>query len=305
MRDSPLRNRIEDLEEEQKKEARYRTYKSALITLTLSYLGYHFFGYLIPDFNLSAIWLITNDITASVTQYWYVIAWGIGLALVVDISRSDRKVVSNVLTGTIAGVWEEIGYRGMFIFAGIVSIIILNVFFKWALLILLIFAVVVFCILFILNSDGGRLLKFMIVVGIAVPISYKIVHSDFGSNPLYWFYENIMFNIWHYLSFGLLDSIIYNKHYSFLFIAAAMSANVDFRDGHRYQGLLGWLNSWTIGYILLHAMMNHGIVVAIIVHALYNFCISVISYVRYRLKKEDLWMQWSLRFTGASRCFAK
>ena len=143
MRDSPLRNRIEDLEEEQKKEARYRTYKSALITLTLSYLGYHFFGYLIPDFNLSAIWLITNDITASVMQYWYVIAWGIGLALVVDISRSDRKVVSNVLTGTIAGVWEEIGYRGMFIFAGIVSIIILNVFFKWALLILLIFAVVV------------------------------------------------------------------------------------------------------------------------------------------------------------------
>lgn len=291
VRDIPkMRDFFEKMEDEEHERALYKTQKVALATLLATYLFYCFFGYLIPDFKLSSIWLITTDITASVMQYWYVIAWGVFLALVTGISRRSRKVVRNVFTGTVAGIWEEIGYRGLFIFTGILTIIISNFCFKWALLILAILAVVL-CIIFILNSDGGHILKLIILVGIAVPICYKIVNSNFGHNPIYWFYEHIMFSIWHYVSFGFLDSIIYNKHYSFLFITAAMSANVTFRDGHKYQGLFGWLNSWMIGYVLLHAMMNHGIVVAIIIHSLYNFSISVIGYARYRYEQHDLWMK--------------
>ena len=70
-----------------------------------------------------------------------------------------------------------------------------------------------------------------------------------------------------------------------------MTANLKFRDGHKYQGLFGYFNSWIIGYILLHAMMFHGLLVAIIIHAVYDVLIGLVQFSKrlfYSNKDIDL-----------------
>ncbi len=52
--------------------------------------------------------------------------------------------------------------------------------------------------------------------------------------------------------------------------AAMLAANAKFRDGHKYQGMLGWINSWFMGLYFFWLMFNYGLPAAIVVHIVYD-----------------------------------
>ncbi len=60
--------------------------------------------------------------------------------------------------------------------------------------------------------------------------------------------------------------------------AALLSTNAFFRDGHKYQGPIGYINSWFIGMFLFWLMFRYGLLAAILVHFAYDFLIGVIEY---------------------------
>lgn len=55
-----------------------------------------------------------------------------------------------------------------------------------------------------------------------------------------------------------------------LMSAALLSANHSFRDGHKYQGFIGWTNSWFIGMFMFYLMFTYGIFAAMLAHVLYD-----------------------------------
>jgi len=252
----------------------------ALGVLLITFILYKIFENFVPDFNLSLLWNRTDDIWGSVLKYWYVFAWGVGLSILIPLStgslaKTTKIFALNTLTSTLAGIWEEIGYRGLFIFTSIISIMIFNFLFKY--IIIIIVAIIVIYI--IIKMTEANILRAILLIG-GVALCIWIAKANIIDNPLYWFYENIMIPIWSFVSFGLLDPIIYHKDFSFLFIIGAMSANLKFRDGHKYQGLFGYINAWIIGYILLHAMMYYGLWVAIIIHAIYDILIGLTRFIK-------------------------
>ncbi len=67
--------------------------------------------------------------------------------------------------------------------------------------------------------------------------------------------------------------------------AAIISANSLFRDGHKYQGLFGFTNSWFGGMALFYIMFKHGIMASITIHFLYDFVIYIIRYLDHAIER--------------------
>jgi len=56
-------------------------------------------------------------------------------------------------------------------------------------------------------------------------------------------------------------------------------SNLTYRDGHKYQGLVGWINSWYVGLVLLSAMVHYGFFTALLIHLLYELEFIAVGYV--------------------------
>ncbi|MDO8508006.1 MAG: CPBP family glutamic-type intramembrane protease [bacterium] len=61
--------------------------------------------------------------------------------------------------------------------------------------------------------------------------------------------------------------------------AAILSANAFFRNGHKYLGPLGFVNSWFIGMFMFILLFRYGLLACILVHFLYDFLIFSILYI--------------------------
>lgn len=74
------------------------------------------------------------------------------------------------------------------------------------------------------------------------------------------------------MTLGALKDVLY--HDAGWHVGAAMlTANAFFRDGHKYQGPLGWTNSWFMGMYFFWAMLRFGLPAAIVAHALYDVAV--------------------------------
>lgn len=92
-----------------------------------------------------------------------------------------------------------------------------------------------------------------------------------------WFNNLIKAPIADYLTFGLLhDHIMHTKWY---FGAAIILSNGLFRDGHRYQGFVGFVNSWFGGMFLFFTMFRYGLVAAIFVHIVYDILCYGVAFI--------------------------
>jgi len=89
-----------------------------------------------------------------------------------------------------------------------------------------------------------------------------------GFGVVEWFYMNIWGPVADFTTLGNLEPWLFGK--GWLFGAAVLHTNALFRDGHKYQGLLGVLNSWFCGMFLFYVMFTHGLLAAIFLHILYN-----------------------------------
>lgn len=267
---------------------------TAMFGLLAMYVLYVLFGGYFPDFNLSKLWIRTDDIYTSVMRYWYVFAWGFFLSIVTLYSVKVGSFVKaktilslNLVTSFFAGAWEEMAYRGLLIFTSMIGLYFVNFAFKWVVLVILCILAVIAIIVCLRN-------KYWLLFLISALLSYVAIHWWWGvvetKDPLYWFYQHLIFPIMSLVSVGLLDGILYNKDFSLLFIMAAVSVNTEFRDGHKYQGTFGFFNSWILGFVFIHAMMYHGIVVAIIIHAIYDIIIGLVKFSkRLLLAKKSKW----------------
>jgi hypothetical protein len=159
-----------------------------------------------------------------------------------------------------------------------------NFIWSWILVALAIFLVVL-CFIGMGNSDS----KFGFVMALlGVIATIFVVYITWSwKDPIYWIYEHIIFNVLNFISLGFLEPVLYFENAPMssegskisLFLMGAVSANAKFRDGHKYQGIIGLLNAWMAGFVLLYAMLYHGLLCAIIVHALYDLEFAFIRYI--------------------------
>ena len=100
-------------------------------------------------------------------------------------------------------------------------------------------------------------------------------------------------NVWgplvDWTTFGYLTKHIFSE--TGWYVGAAMLySNAFFRDGYKYQGLMGVINSWFIGMFLFWVTFNYGLPAAILIHFLYDFLLmSVISPIYIMIRRPAHW----------------
>lgn len=113
---------------------------------------------------------------------------------------------------------------------------------------------------------------------VAAKISNWLFLGFLGWNIIAWLYLHIAGPIANLLTLGLLKPIIFHP-YGWFVGSAMLSTNVAFRDGHKYLGFIGFINSWLVGFFLFYIVFNYGLVTAILAHAIYDLLLDGISYI--------------------------
>lgn len=88
-----------------------------------------------------------------------------------------------------------------------------------------------------------------------------------------WWYSVVMVPIANFFTFHALQPQL--MEHGWLLGAAIVSASIAFRDGHKYLGFIGWVNSWFIGMVMFWLVFNYGLLTAIAAHIIYDAVIFV------------------------------
>lgn len=112
---------------------------------------------------------------------------------------------------------------------------------------------------------------------VGVQITNFLFFGCLGFGIAEWFHLNVAGPLTDLVSFGYLRPYLFSD--AGWYVGAGMlSANAFFRDGHKYQGIVGYINSWGIGLFLFWVTFNYGLLAAILIHFFYDFLIlSVIG----------------------------
>lgn len=87
-----------------------------------------------------------------------------------------------------------------------------------------------------------------------------------------WFHMNVWGPLADFTTFGYLQEWIFHP-VTWIAGAAMLSSNAFFRDGHKYLGLIGVINSWFLGMFFFYMMFHYGLLAAILVHFVYDWLI--------------------------------
>jgi hypothetical protein len=124
---------------------------------------------------------------------------------------------------------------------------------------------------------------------VTVKIGNFLFFGFLGFGFAEWFHLHVWGPLANLTTFGALEQYIY--HPSTWAVGAAMlTTNTFFRDGHKYQGPLGWINSWFGGMFLFWIMFNYGLTASIAAHFLYNFIITAVVYVDAAVERKLGWV---------------
>lgn len=229
---------------------------SALVSIPVIWIVRSFWPDLIP-FGAFDFWHIKSGPLTWLAVGWPILAWGVGLNIVLGCFRRDQRTAhgfvqrlldvrpsgwamfkAGVIISLWAGIAEEIAFRWLIFLAAMATVRIPNFF---------IFG----------------------FLGFGVPE---------------WFHLNVWGPIANWTTFGQLKDHIFPVQ-GWAVGAAMLGTNAFFRDGHRYQGLLGVVNSWFIGMFMFWVMFHHGLLAAITLHFAYDFLIFTYGAIRLSLKK--------------------
>jgi len=278
---------------EEKEADRFRAYMITqfgfLIGIGISFLFWWIHRFWAPDFfHPFKYLLVTEDIFGCLLRNWPLFLYAfvmasIGIFYVKDF-LAEEILVKNTITSIGAGVTEELGFRCIFIFTAMCGIWLFNLAWSWLILFLGIGAFIVAFVLFLkAHADKSPKVLWGVIGFVVLGLGLLWLRRFFDNDPLYWFYESVVFPVVNFITFKKFDSII-NGPYEILFIAGMISANAKFRDGHKYQGLIGVLNAWIIGFYLMKIMLTQGLVIAIIVHVIYDLEFAGVRYLARKLK---------------------
>ncbi len=205
---------------------------------------------LIP-YSAFEFWHVKTGPLAWLAAGWPMLAWGVGLNIALSLFRNDKQALNSLREQ--GHTWRSTLFMGTIISlrAGIFEELI----FRW--------------------------LIFLAAMA-TVRVSNLLFFGFLGFGFPEWFHLNIWGPIANWTTLGMLKEHIFPPQ-GWAIGAAMLSTNAFFRDGHRYQGLLGVVNSWFIGMYLFWIMFHHGLLAAIVLHFAYDFLIF--TYAAIRLAK--------------------
>lgn len=241
---------------------------SALVVwfINSTWVGFFPYTYFSWEFSFSDVW-----------YFWPLFLWGLVLSVMTSLgeksSRHDESLLGwSLVTGWMAAAWEEFGYRWFYICFGMISIIFMNWLFGtvlgWGLALLLLgFAAYQF-------FDDEPILGGLLLIPTVLCVFFAL-----KADPLFWLYEVFFMPLLNFVSLGAYTNIVDPTQYNPVFIMGAIVANAWFRDGHKYQGSFGIMNSWLAGFVLLYATLNYGLLTAVVIHGLWNSQIAIMRYI--------------------------
>ena len=232
-------------------------------------------------------WHSRGDVGLWVTDVWPVFVWAItatlGLCLFKPAAILDKFSSSDILGyGTLAslfaGVFEELAFRWLIYLSAIAYLVFFN--WLWGTVFLFVFAGLLGILLTLAAAkiwDKDDLPAVLVGIVCALGVICLVI---FGRQPdlVKWFYNALLIPLADWTSFHKLHDLFYATGATpgvdtWAIGAGIVSANTFFRDGHKYLGFIGVVNSWYLGLILFWVMLTYGVWPAIVVHFLYDFLI--------------------------------
>lgn len=199
---------------------------------------------LIP-YSLFEMWSLQGEVMDWIVVAWPIFAWGVGVNLLIGWKLPHRmKPLEAEARLTIGFIIS--------VFAGVVEEMV----FRW-----------VYFLFFMLTVQLGDF----------------ILGGFIFNHGLVWLIFNyILEPLANLTTLYQLNGFL--NHPAGWFVGAGLlSANAHFRDGHKYQGLPGLINSWFIGMYLFYIALTYGLPAAILVHFLYDFLIFLTGYIKIKV----------------------
>jgi hypothetical protein len=120
-------------------------------------------------------------------------------------------------------------------------------------------------------------------------VGYKIanwlIFGWAGFGLFEWLHLHIAAPIANFFTLGALEPVLFGS-FGWAAGAALLTSNGKFRDGHIYNGLIGWINSWFMGMFFFYMMFEYGIIAGMLVHFLYDAFIKILLYVLATIRLE-------------------
>ncbi len=201
-----------------------------------------------PDlapFGITKMWTCRGDVGDWLTVTAPMLLWGWGLSVLIGLIADLPKSRKRP---------EELLAKGLVVstIAGVIE----EVLFRWIWF--------MFLMLFVQLADfilGGFI---------------------FGHGLPWLIYEYLLGPLANLVTFHQLDGFL--NHPSGWHVGSGLlAANARFRDGHKYQGPLGVVNSWFMGMYLFYIALNYGLVAAILAHFLYDLGIDCVRYAGQKI----------------------
>jgi len=217
-----------------------RNYLAEIVTgFVVVPLIMRFFPNVIP-FGFFDLWHVNGNLTIWAGYTWPILAWGFLLATCISVfTKNTWEKNKNAEKNLLRGY-------GISAFAGITEEI------------------------------GFRWIIFMATI-ISVKLTNFLFFGWLGFGIWEWFQIHFFGPVGNFLTLGLLSEQLVNPT-NWVIGAAILSANAFFRDGHKYQGTLGYVNSWFCGMFFFSVALRFGLPIAIAVHFLYDGIIFTVHY---------------------------
>lgn len=122
-----------------------------------------------------------------------------------------------------------------------------------------------------------RWLLFMFMIVFVKVVNFILLgFAGFGLVEL--LHNYVMGPVANFFTLGLLSNLLVDPAV-WAVGAGLLAANAKFRDGHKYLGFIGLVNSWFIGMFFFYLMFKYGLLAAIVVHFLYDLFIFIVRYI--------------------------
>lgn len=246
-----------------------------------------------------------------------------------DVGEDGTIVSENILFKSVisffAGLFEELTYRGVLIWVGLIMVYLSNKYFSSlvALILLLIFIglalgsdskifsiiiLSVFTVFWLLvrtvENPVHMINKFIleiyqwtvaenirmfVIYLLLMTLAMMMISSKLKeTHPLGIILRVLIFVIWTIYALPKGISVLGNlpiiptgasEITALLYIGAVMWSNLRFKEGHKYQGQAGMLNSYIFAFYMIYIVFTFGMIYAIAVHFLYDLFIFLSEHI--------------------------
>ncbi len=243
-----------------------------------------------PDFFDFPYWHYTSP--EMIGAFWPLFVYGGIMATLSSIglvsTSADHSIFTlDVITSTLAGLWEEFAFRWLYICTAMLMLWWFN--WAWSFILCIFLGGIVAAggiFVFMLSSEVKGIVRLLLaIVGLALVCAgiYIAWQVYWGTNPVYWVYEVLFVPTVNFVTAGYFRQLFYDDHPR-LFVFGMIAANAAFRDGHKYQGLYGFWNSWIIGFVMMHATLSYGLWTAVAIHVIYDLEFAFIRFAARTLR---------------------